>query len=197
MFCTNCGKKLNENEHFCKYCGKMITLKEKNVVYSNNIHKDEKEKAKPDLEQIYLNTNTNKENFCKDKINIYAFLFGPYYLLYRKMYLYGIIWLLLNFFVGIFTSDWISFLFYIVLAFYFALEFNFLYQKKMEDDLKQVNKLDKNNQVDFCKRKGGTTILSIIIALIISFFLHSLIETYKSYEIINNDNPYGYEEYYR
>lgn len=195
MFCTNCGKKLNENEHFCKYCGKMIVLKEKNVVHSNNIHKDVKEKAKPDLEQIYL--NTNKENFCKDKINIWSFLFGPYYLLYRKMYLYGIIWLLLNFFVGIFTSNWISFLFYIVLAFYFALEFNFLYQKKMEDDLKQVNKLDKNNQVDFCKRKGGTTILPIIITLIISFFLHSLIETYKSYEIINNDNPYGYEEYYR
>ena len=195
MFCTNCGKKLNKNDHFCKYCGKMITLKEKNVVHPNNIHKDVQENVKPDFEKIYL--NTNKENFCKNKINICAFLFGPYYLLYRKMYLYGIIWLLLNFFVGIFTSDWISFLFHVVLAFYFALEFNFLYQKKMEDDLKQVNKLDKNNQIDFCKRKGGTTILPIIIVLIISFFLHSLIETYKSYEIINNDNPYGYEEYYR
>lgn len=188
MFCTNCGKKLNENDHFCKYCGK------KRIGNNDNFfHKQKKEKKEYSLEELYL--NANKDTFFKNKISICAFLFGPYYLLYRKMYLYGVLWLVLNFAVSIFTSGWVSFLFYIVLAIYFALEFNFLYQKKMEDDLRQIS--NSNNKILLCKEKGGTTVIPVIIALIILSFLSLLVETYKYSKNSYDYNHYGYEEYYK
>ena len=192
MFCGYCGKQLNESDNFCKYCGKLRVGKENSIVQKENQISPEQE-----LEIAYL--EKDKNNFPVDKINFLPFLLGPYYLLYRKMYLYGSLWLFLTIFIGAFTNGWIAFLFYLVLAGYFAFQFNFLYQKKMEDDLKEIKRkyIDQRSRVNECKKMGGTNTASIVIVIVAAFvfiFFLSLYSIYRT-DYHNYDNTYG--EYYR
>ena len=44
MYCTHCGKKINENSNFCTQCGQKIEKKTANYNIDTSLDKNKKEK---------------------------------------------------------------------------------------------------------------------------------------------------------
>ena len=98
-YCPNCGKEMSGE--FCSNCG---------YPKSNNttINRDE-------LLNAYASKNANK--VYNRSWNWSAFLFAPVYYLYRKMWIEGLILLILNYIVNNFISNGIvSFILVIVIG---------------------------------------------------------------------------------
>lgn len=95
------------------------------------------------------------------KFNVAAFFFTGYYFFYRKMYLFGILFTILAVVLPLISNIICGFVFYP------------LYKSHIN---KQLNKYKSNSQspgslIDIAKRKGGTSILAVIIALMILFVI--------------------------
>lgn len=63
MFCSNCGKEINDSAIFCKYCGKNLVEEENNTETSNA-------KAIPILQNNSTQINTI---FNRDVLNNYLY----------------------------------------------------------------------------------------------------------------------------
>lgn len=137
------------------------------------------------------------EKFMTKKFNFWAFLFGPFYLLYRKMYLYGF---LLSLFLSITNSylvkinlntvniaesflinvNWqstgIILVFDLILSLLMGVAFNRLYIGTCVNDIVRLKReyptLDTN---ELCRKKGGTSIGIAIVANIVIYIVVSII----------------------
>ncbi len=91
MFCKNCGKELDSTVAFCPNCGTPTEVKTGYDFYNQYIDDDVK-KLIDKNEAYYLTKFTEmKQNGKKTSWNWPAFLVSPLWLIYRKMYLYGVI----------------------------------------------------------------------------------------------------------
>lgn len=116
--CPQCGAEINRDAPFCSQCGARQNnpqYKEYSPFNEFNINNTARQKYEKDTRTIdgkslsdvaaVVRTNTEKfiPKFLKNKKvswNWSAFIFGPYYLLFRKMYKQGIIFLALNLIVS-------------------------------------------------------------------------------------------------
>ena len=78
MKCPNCNNDTNNNDKFCKYCG-------------SNLKKEILDEEK--CLEAYV--GIKYEKFKSSNFNVGAFFLGPIYLLYRKMYIYAFIFIVL------------------------------------------------------------------------------------------------------
>lgn len=114
--------------------------------------------------------------FVTRKFNWSAFFFGAIYMLYRKMYIYG---LLLTVFLSIVNNYFVKIgekasilvlVFDLILYLIIGLSFNGMYVGSCINDINRLKQeyptLDTN---ELCKKKGGT---SLIIAIIVSIIIN-------------------------
>ncbi len=120
MFCSNCGTKLLENDKFCVSCGSPVKPREGTAAtvphyapqppgYSGHAAGAESQNkgAEPTEEDFALFVGKNADEYLRiwkedRRWNWPAFLFGGYWMLYRGMYLYLLVYLIaMSFMVNI------------------------------------------------------------------------------------------------
>ena len=181
--CPKCGSEIKIEDSFCGVCG---TKLEKKV----------------SLEQPQDNTNFNNK-FDEELINAYigknvkslkkgdfspnAFLFGIYYIFYRKMWLVGIAWtaaiLVTSFLIGDLSNS-VGSIIRIVISVYMGVQFKKMYLKHVINEVDKIKEENpgktKEELISICTEKGGTTFTPIIIICIILFVMVSILFSYKS-----------------
>jgi len=157
MVCKRCGSEVSGK--YCQNCGAELTsVKEK----EGEKKTEETSEAGFDIERLidsYIGNNV--KDIKKGGFSWCAFLFGPIYYLYRKMYLEGIIFFLINLVVSYLTDSALGF----CLNIYMGLTFKSHYLKHVRVKCYEVASLynDKHMQILMASRNGGTTIVPVII----------------------------------
>lgn len=158
MNCPNCRQQVEDKVKFCPKCGHEINMQEIN----DNITDD-------DLINAYIGKNQSK--ILNQKISINALLLGPYYLLYRKMYLLGIIVLLLQLILGFIPNLIVETILIIIINILIAVKFSNIYKSHVT---KQIDKIKLQNQdktkselLQIIASKGGTILIIPILAAVI------------------------------
>lgn len=171
MNCHRCGAKLKENAKFCSNCGIPIDDHQNQYDYSYQY-------SIPDEEE-YLKAfvGKNYDKIKQKRFSLPTFFFGIYYFLYRKVWLYAILWTALNVISIIWIDNDIALPLISIINITLSIKFNSIYlnyaQKKV-DKIKQKNP-DKSSKeiLEIIKRKGNTSIAAPIIAgigIIVVFF---------------------------
>ena len=132
----------------------------------------------------------NYQKFCSRKFNFSAFFFYLPYFYYRKMYFYPIVILLIDYIlmkllhIDINASiSFFSFFYFIIYAIIIGLIFNPLYIHFAKKKVKKIRKKNQTKSIDelreICSRKGGRSIFSIFIGIVIIVIIFSLIDFIK------------------
>ncbi len=121
-----------------------------------------------DLIDAYIGNNADKLKNGGFSIN--TFLFGVLYVLYRKMWLLGFVWLAINIIVSMFLpsiSTYVTWGANIIIS----LQFKKLYLNHVSEEVNKIkieNPGKTNEQLMLlCSQKGGTTLIPVVIVGII------------------------------
>lgn len=149
-------------------------------------------------EEIYIKSfiGDEYENIKKSTFSIPALLFGGFYLLYRKLWIYAIIWFIIALTLGF------SPVFIIALNIFLAVNFSKIYlyyAKLIVSDIKTKNPDKASLEImEICKEKGGVTkkingkaFISFIIIIPILAFIYLF---YYIDNVMTNNNEYITEE---
>ena len=203
MECKKCGKILSEQEKFCTYCGYYNdpNEKEENNTYdetnNNEDYEVEKvmfedgEKLKPRCIKAYL--MNDYKAVMNGGFNIFALLFSWIYYIYKKMYLIGIIGLII---IGIlFIYNKIVLIIYMVVSMIisgiFFNKMHLWYTKKKVDKILR-NTENPKEAIRLSKKAGRE---NIILTLIIYFiFLIAIILLYATGGTIESKNDKFWKE---
>ncbi len=187
--CPNCGKNLAENETTCSNCGlNLLETEEEALQRTQEITVHEQTEYRPkrfvskmnygpqlfkdDDEFILLNEYIDK-NVAKMKNGFSwpTFFFSSYYMFYRKMWLLGILTIIITGVIYKFIpNSLIAFLVHLIFNIIIASEFKDLYLKKALSTIDSI-KADHPDATDeelapIVKRAGGTSIGVLIIFII-------------------------------
>lgn len=160
MVCKRCGAEVSGK--FCQNCGaELASLKDKEKEEEKKTEETTKDTG-VDIEKLldsYIGSNV--KDIKKGGFSWCAFLFGPIYYLYRKMYVEGIIFFLINLVLSYFTDSALGF----CVNIYMGLTFKSHYLKHARVKCYQMASLydDKHLQVLMASRNGGTTIIPVVI----------------------------------
>lgn len=177
-YCSLCGQRLNASARFCNNCGGRV---EPQMVERVEFPAYQEPKHRDELEEylwIYTNSERYIEKWRKNsKWNWPAFLFGPFWMGYRKMYaesamylivisLISIIQILMdtpNSFYGIYSAV------YVVVA----MNANKIYYRKAKKSIESIMLLYGEQEVRYSlvRKKGGTSGWGIVYAIIIALIL--------------------------
>lgn len=194
--CPKCGSNINQGEDFCKVCGTKITTPQNNISNitqqqqeniqninnlqtQNSISNTEQIEILDNLEEDITNNdddliNTymgkNAEKLKDGGISGYTLLFGPIYILYRKMWLLGLISAGIIILANIFLKSY-SLIVLLVISIILSFKFKDLYLNYVKE---KVNKIKRENigkskeeLMIICSKKGGTSLLPVIALVII------------------------------
>ena len=209
MVCKNCGNSLREGEKFCTNCGTYndpddVEMEDNSYTSIDEFStqakikpKKEKKKKEKKPKTVVEEYNPNEDPLVAAYVgedykwvvqrpfNIYALLLSWIYFLYRKLYLIGILGLvLLGLIIKLLPIILIP---YIVLSMVFSgLFFNKIYLDIVE---KKVQKIESNSKAldnveEICKKKGG---VNVWLPLLIFFIF--LVIMLASYVNIGAFNP--------
>ena len=183
LYCSRCGCQNKVSANFCYRCGSKLddlTI-ETNISFNNyneNIYDYSDNSSFNSLigenESYYANKfqeikNQNKETSW----NWSAFLFAPYWFIYRKMYKYGIAFIGITALLTLINSvlfSCVSILGYILVGLYG----NFIYMKWLEKKIATNNVYGQNQSQNLLKYKGVNQLASAL-AVVGSFFLYFII----------------------
>ena len=127
-----------------------------------------------DLQMIKNYMGKKYVGFVKSKFNIYACIFGGIYLMYRKMYIYGIsLYLFFLILMTLFINNFmiLGIVVALIICIHVVLGFNFnkIYLNRSYNQIKKIEEIYNANQDDYvlseCKYIGGTDIAKVIIIL--------------------------------
>lgn len=179
MYCRKCGNKMGDSEKFCTRCGTKVEPTDINtpapqMFMYNDINKNINNNASDgELIRAYIGSKENKMYYkaiSKKGFNIWAYLFGAVYYAYRKLYIASLIIIVINILI-IYVLK-LNYLLAFVNILYACLFYK-IYGTHIE---KQVDKIKNKNPnatrdelIRKCSRKGGISILSPLVILIISF----------------------------
>ena len=194
MHCHNCNSQVNTNENFCRNCGAKI-----NTTHQNQTSNMQSQTQYQTQSQAYYQTQEGisvsqriansmnrveidpeeelinayigeKANELKKDFSWCTFLFGVFYPIYRKMWGFAIIWFIINLVATVIFPG--SGTITRIIA---AVIFKELYVKTVR---KRVNKIKEQNPEKshedlllICSKKGGTSILSVILFSIFSVIM--------------------------
>ena len=194
MRCIYCNSLINDDSNYCKFCGNDLSA-------AKNKMKDDSDK----LERAFV--GDKYDYFKKSPFNVGAFFLGPFYLLYRKMYLITFIYIIVAGSIPIISN--------IILAFIV----NYLYLEHVKSkvkDIKNSSTLSTDSILDICEKKGGVSFVAPLIYFIIivgilalaiygiykideqndHFIEKSNIDEELIYDIPNGFEERGYNSYY-
>ena len=207
MYCNKCGSKVKEEAKYCTECGSPIINNQDKYNYNATYNVSDE-----DLIKEYVGNNYN--DFKNTKFSIPTFFLGIYYFLYRKMWLYTILTILIA--IASFILTFVFELWYLlfiptIYMIFMSIKFNELYlniAKKKVEKIKSNNP-DKTNQelVNICKKKGGVSILAVILPMVLIFpivffvvffaimygFIDALDSEITKEKKYNNDSELKYE----
>ena len=208
MICQKCGKKVGKKELFCPSCGYYLgdedakKLGEKDE-FSEDLSSTEFEKENFEIKDA---SGTKKGEFSyenedlleafigedyklikKSPFNIWAFLLNWMYLLYRKLYITGIIGLVISWIVIVFIRQYVWIYIGIVmiaLGLFFSKYYIFISKKKVEKIIQNNPEEDRFNLETICRQKGG---VNVVIALII-YLVFLIIVFFSLVSFVYNKN---------
>lgn len=141
-----------------------------------------------DEDYIKNYVGTNYEIIKKENFSLPGFIFGPLYLIYRKMWSYTLLFLI---FISIvyYIDPNITSAFYIITCFFLGFKINSIYMQyasRKVDEIK-ISNPDKSSteMLEICKKKGGTFNVSLIVFLVILTLLTFTI-AYQEYDYKEN-----------
>lgn len=175
MDCPNCKRELMNND-YCQICGYMVNG---NYINSNMFNQESSESS-INNKRIRAYIGKNEDKILNKQTNIFAGIFGMYYIIYRKCYLIGIIeliiWIIINFFYFLYHFNLIVFLY--ILSFIFHRSFfNDIYLYIIKRKLKKL----KNKDLDEIRKLGGTKIFLVFLCIVIMFLCLLFISWLGSY----------------
>lgn len=144
----------------------------------------------------------NYQSIKKMKFSFPTLIFGPWYLLYRKVWGYAIAIIIISIAAQfLLTSDLKDFV-NIIMNIFVACKFQSIYMKQAEDKVEQIKQqnLDKttNELLDICRKKGGTSTkapaIIIISALILIPIIAMYVYTNDTVDVENENNNEIVEE---
>ena len=125
------------------------------------------------MTSLYEKANSKKFNWC-------AFLFGPIYYFYRKVYLQGFLLAIINTLmtillgtIGIKTDNLtLSCILIGVTSLIFSVIYGLLFNSIYKSNVSK--NYEKNNTIEYAQKNGGTTVVGIILGVILLGCLSSL-----------------------
>ena len=161
MKCPHCKASIDDNSKFCDYCGtKIDENSEKPIIKKDEITEEEYQK-------YYIGDNYYK---FRNRFNIFALLFGGPYLFYRKQFIFGTIFILINV-VTIFISP----ILLIILHGLLSITYNQQYLVDVNKKTRQIKikNIDKSKEeiLSICSEKGKPSMLYAIASIVIILIL--------------------------
>lgn len=137
----------------------------------------------------YIGKNYNA--ITTKKFNFSAFLFGGYYLIYRKVYAIGILWLLINFVISLLTpvgdvSIYISFLALIISYVSCGYMANTIILNHVASRILNYKIEDSKRVKEFCKKRGGTSIIYALLSILVGAMLFTGVVYKYAYDQVND-----------
>ena len=180
MFCIKCGAKLDEGAAFCHNCG--VTVAKNTVNETENavnaefagteasgdfIDDDVEALIGAEKRDFYINRFAEmKQKNKKTTWNWCAFLFGPAWMIYRKMYIYGgLYWL-----ISVLLLDKLGYL-DLVASVLLGLFGNWLYMIYLEKLSVDAKSLQEPQKSEFIKKNGGTSATAVLAGMGVVFAL--------------------------
>lgn len=159
-FCPQCGTPIQN--HYCPKCGhpQDKTDTQQQVEYN------------PEVKEIYLKAwiQEQYEPFKKKGISGWTILFGTNYLLYRKMYGIAIFLFVVSIISERLLPKTLNVIVYFLVTIAIASNFKEAYIETIKDKIKEIIKQNPNKSEEeikmICEKKGGTSILPVIIFLL-------------------------------
>ena len=193
--CPNCGSQIIMGDKFCRVCGTNIISLQNNINQNYNqqilVNQQNNIQAPMTFEQQQMtNPLKNEPHYVPvtddDLINEYignnykelkaggfsfcTLFFGFIYLMYRQMYLLGIIWIAINALCVKFLPTY-TFIVSGLISISLSIMFKSLYLKKVRnkvEKIKQQNQnLDSSELRALCRQRGGTSAAAVILILLI------------------------------
>ena len=178
MNCPYCGEKVDSNKEFCLKCG--------NRLINHNITTNYEVSDTKEIE-TFIDKNVHK--IKPNRISLPSFFFGSLYYLYRKMYVLGILLILLS------LSFTISFnyipddykiyvgcaysLFCFVINIVLLIKFNSIYINHANRKISKIKNKYKNESrfeiMERIKYAGSTNLLAPALAILIVFFISGFV----------------------
>ena len=205
--CKKCGAEILEGENFCKDCGTPVnneqevtqnsgqTIDATEVITTpvpsetENVENTKKKKKNDEEELLNAYIGKNIEGIKNETFSWCFFFFGSLYLLYRKMWLYGF---------GLIFGLLILYLFLPILGsiasfgatILFSIKFKEWYIQDAKDKINQIKTLNPGKSTEelkaICKKKGGTTIIPVIVFAILVFIVPGVL-----YFVLSADSSIG------
>jgi len=179
MFCTKCGTKLEETAAFCHNCGTAAaasqTSKEETATAefasadsaSDYIDSDVRSLIGAEKEAYYTAKFADmKRNNHGVSWNWCAFLFGPAWMIYRKMYVYGALYWLASILIidSIFILD-------IIASAAVGVYGNWMYMTSLEKCAVDAKAMAEPAKSQFIEKNGGTSATAVLVGMGVVFTL--------------------------
>jgi len=193
MKCNNCGALNDSTQKYCRYCGSHLEVEVLNIY-------DECENQNKNLlhESVAINEDYldvslleafigNKYDSLLHGFSFSTLFFGGIYFLYRKFYSLFILYCGLSLFLFL-LFPFNSFLSSFILRILFATQFKRLY---INNAINKIEKIRKKYPSDFdelkriCRKKGGTSILAVLLFLFLMTIIILFVSLFFFYTIIN------------
>lgn len=175
--------------------------KKEKVKKEKKVKEEKPKKEKPIYKnEKYLEAYIGEEdyNVIKNKsFNLYAFLLNWIYFLYRKLYISGVIGLIITSLVAFFLTKY--FLIYaiiciIALGFAFNPYYLFVGKKRVEKTLAEFEGSDTNTLKDECRKRGGVNILYALIIYFVFIIVIIIGLANPNLSLNRNHNPKYFSE---
>ena len=203
MYCPKCQKNDTSGKVFCGDCGSRLLdneNKESNVI----IEKSSGSKVLDDESMIEEYVGGNYAKIRGSQFSLPFLLFGPFYAIYRKMYLFSIIYVfvslvLLYFVPGLMVLP-------TVVAIVLAFNFNSIYLSFVTNKVREIRKnagsSERGEVLKLCRQLGGVSILPCLLLYLIVVCFSCIVLYPKYYDIVSkyglfsniNDNKELYNE---
>lgn len=186
MNCQNCNSNINQGESFCRVCGTKVQQNVQTIanevnqnmqsvqqitqtvnnydqpIYNNYQYQKNTRDDNNILIDAYIGKNIDKLKDGKFSFNV-LFL-GIIYVLYRKMWLLGLLWFISFLIVTLFLPSF-SYILALAANVIIAINFKKWYLKHVEEKVEKI-KLENQDKTQeqlimICSQKGGTTIWPI------------------------------------
>ena len=180
ILCSKCGASNEAGSAFCTKCGNSLAKTEVVDHISNNesYTQDELSLFLEKNQSYYLEKfNLIEKTGDKKAWNWCSFLIGGYWMLYRKMYVQAIIYIIANLILG--CIPFIGWALSLALCLGLGIFGNSLYLDHIKKTFTEIGCADSNMRSTLINKKGGTNlvlpillaVIPVIIGIIASIFI--------------------------
>ena len=200
MYCPKCNREVNNGKLFCNVCGSRLVEKDAEIKDNEVIDINSGVTQVidvPSMVQSYVGDSYDK--IRATNFSIWYFLFGIYYAIYRKMYVFSAIYLAV-YIILLYTMPKFCLILSAVINIVISLIFNNIYLKSVESKVEKIRKnnsgLNRADLLKTCKYAGGVNYLPSLLVLIGIGILNYNLNKDKINELLNMATGAPVEDYH-